>query len=128
MENIANKVLINTINDIIEKVENIDPKNIISANYNSSLDKHTIKYIDKDNMVCTISVETQGIKNLDNKSDKKLSVNDRRNKVQELKEAGLSQTDISKQINVSQKTISNDLKFLDKMKKSEEAFKPVESK
>lgn len=122
MENIAKSVLVNTINDIIEKVENIDPKNIISAKYDSGLDKHTIKFVDKDNTVCTISVETQGIKNLDNKSDKKLSVNDRRIKVKELNENGINQIDISKQLNVSQKTISNDLKFLNKMKKAEETF------
>lgn len=128
MENLAKNVLVNTINDIIEKVENIDPKNIISAKYDSSLDKHTIKFVDKDNMVCTISVETQGIKNTNNISTKKLSINDRHTKVKELNENGVNQIDIAKQLNVSQKTISNDLKFLDKMKKAEELYKPLEGK
>lgn len=75
-------------------------------------------------MVYTITVETQGLKNLNNITNKKLSVNDRHVKVIELIDIGLSQTDISKQLGVSQKTISNDVKFLNKMKEAEKAFNP----
>lgn len=124
MEDLEKNFLKDVINNIIEKVENIDPKNIISAKYDGNLNKHTIRYVDKDKMVYTITVETQGLKNLNNISNKKLSVNDRHVKVIELIDIGLSQTDISKQLGVSQKTISNDVKFLNKMKEAEKAFNP----
>lgn len=126
MEDLGKNILKDVINNIIEKVENIDPKNIISAKYDGNLNKHTIRYVDKDKMVYTITVETQGLKNLNNITNKKLSVNDRHAKVIELIDAGLSQTDISKQLGVSQKTISNDVKFLNKMKEAEKAFNPKE--
>lgn len=108
MENLAKNVLVNTINDIIKKVENIDPKNIISTEYDKLIDKHTFKFVDENNKICTITIE------IHNTNIKKLSINDRRAMVQKLNENGLTQTAIANELNVDQKTISNDLKFLNK--------------
>lgn len=122
MENITKNVIVNAINNLIKIVKNTDPKNIILAEYDKLIDKHIFKFVDENNKICTITIETH------NTNIKKLTINDRRALVQKLNEKCLSQTVIAKELNVDQKTISNDLKFLDKMKKSEEAFKPVESK
>lgn len=113
-----NKFLIETINSLIDLISNIPNERIISTSYEENIDKHTIKFLDKDNTICVFSVESQGLKNINNKPlNKKLSIKDRRSKVKELLMVqNLSQVKIAELLNVSQKTISLDMEYLKKIK------------
>ena len=115
---LANKILVETINGLVDLLNNIPNEKIISTSYEENIDKHTIKFLDKDNDICMISVETQELKNIDNKpTNKKLSIKDRRSKVEELLMVqNLSQVKIAELLNVSQKTISLDIDYLKKIK------------
>ena len=115
---LANKILVETINGLVDLLNNIPNEKIISTNYEENIDKHTIKFLDKDNNICIFSVESQRLKNIDNKpTNKKLSIKDRRSKVEELLMVqNLSQVKIAELLNVSQKTISLDIDYLKKIK------------
>lgn len=110
------KILKEAINSLVDLINNIPNEKIISTSYEKNIDKRTIKFLDKDNNVCKLSVECRGLKNIDNKpTNKKLSIKDRRSKVKELLMVqNLSQVKIVELLNVSQKTISLDIEYLKK--------------
>ncbi len=100
-----------------EIINNINCEKIISTRYNKALNKHTIKYMDVNDDICVVTVETQGLGNMNNvTSVKKLSITNRRIAIEKLMNKGLTQTEIANKLNVSQKTVSNDIKLLNKIK------------